>query len=249
VSIKSESNTYSHRWFEFFHVGISDSRTTSEVDFISSFAPLHQFRTVVDVCCGMGRHARALSKRGYTVTGVDRDLSVLAKARELGCGPGYLQADLRDYQPGIGGYDLAIVMGQSFGHFDAVTNRTVLGRLAAGVRERGRLILDLWNPDFFVSHPGERDFDLPDGVVHETKRVQDSRLFVRLTYPSGEQEDFEWQLFTRAEMEAVGAPLALTLLACCTDFDCSAEPCVSKPRIQFVLEHSGRYKRLTRRCS
>ena len=83
--INSEPNTYSRHWFESFHTGISDERTTPEVDFISSFAPLPQFRDVIDICCGMGRHARALSKRGYTVTGVDRDFSILARARELGC--------------------------------------------------------------------------------------------------------------------------------------------------------------------
>jgi SAM-dependent methyltransferase len=234
--INPETNAYSHRWFESFHFGISDTRTTSEVDFILLFAPLPEFSRVADVCCGIGRHARALSKRGYTVTGVDRDFSILAKARELDCGPRYIQADLRDYQPEMAAYDVTIVMGQSFGHFDTATNRTVLGRLATGLRERGRLVLDLWNPDFFASHQGERDFDLRDGVVHETKRVQGGRLFVHLGYPSGEQEDFEWQLFTRAEMEALAAQVGLTLIACCADFDCSVEPCASTPRIEFVME-------------
>jgi hypothetical protein len=100
--------------------------------------------------------------------------------------PAIFPSRLRDYQPEVAAYDVAIVMGQSFGHFDAATNRAVLGRLAAGVRDRGRVILDVWNPDFFVSHQGKRDFELPDGVVRETKRVQDDRLFVHLSYPSGE---------------------------------------------------------------
>ncbi len=239
MSTSSESNAYSHRWFESFHVGISDTRTLPEVDFISSIAPLPEFRTVADVCCGMGRHARVLSKRGYAVTGVDRDSVILYKACELGWGPRYVKADLHDYQPEMAVYDLMIVMGQSFGHFDAATNRTVLRRLAAGLRERGRLILDLWNPDFFASHQGERDFELPDGIVHETKRVQDGRLFVHLSYPSGDEEDFEWQLLTCDDMQAMAAPLGLTLIACCTDFDGSAAPCACQPRIQFVLERSA----------
>jgi hypothetical protein len=187
----------------------------------------------------MGRHARALSMRGYSVIGIDRDLSIIAKARGLGGGPRYAQAELRDYQPEMGAHDIVIIMGQSFGHFDAATNRAVLERLAIGVRKRGRVVLDLWNPDFFVSHQGERDFRLPDGIVHESKRVQDRRLLVQLTYPGGEQEAFEWQLFTRNEMEALAASLPLTLIACCTDFDRSATPSASKPRIQFVLERSA----------
>lgn len=234
--INSKPNEYSHRWFESFHVGISDARTPQEVDFISSFAPLPQFRTVADVCCGMGRHARALSKRGYVVTGVDRDFSILAKARELGCGPRYVRADLCDYQPEMAAHDAVIVMGQSFGHFDAAMNRTVLGRLTMGIRERGRLILDLWNPDFFTLHQGVRDFELPGGIVRESKRVQDDRLLVHLIYPSGDREVFEWQLFSCADMERLAIALGLSLIACCTDFDCSAEHRVAAPRIQFVME-------------
>jgi len=231
-----EPNVYTQRWFTSFHVPISDARTTAETDFVCSCAPLPDFRVVLDVCCGMGRHARALSERGYTVTGIDRDSSVIAKARDLSCGPRYFQADLRNYQPEVAAYDVAIIMGQSFGHFDAATNRAVVGRLAAGVRERGRVILDVWNPDFFVSHQGKRDFELPDGIVRETKRVQDDRLFVRLSYPSGEQEDFEWQLFTCATLEAIATPFGLTVVICCTDFDCSAPLSASTTRVQFVME-------------
>ena len=231
-----EPNVYTQRWFTSFHVPIADARTTAETDFVCSCAPLPDFRAVLDVCCGMGRHARALSERGYTVTGIDRDSFAIAKARDLSCGPRYVQGDLREYQPQTAAYDVAIVMGQSFGHFDAATNRAVLGRLATGVRERGRVILDLWNPDFFAAHQGKRDFELPDGVVRETKRVQGDRLFVHLSYPSGEQEDFEWQLFTSPTLEAIATPFGLTVLICCTDFDCSAPPSASTPRVQFVME-------------
>ena len=232
--MKSKPNTYSGLWFESFHAGITDNRTIPEVDFISFFAPLPRFKTVADVCCGMGRHARALSERGYTVTGIDRDFAALVKAREMGGGPRYIQADLRGYQLEV--YDVIIVMGQSFGHFDDTTNRTILGQLSEGLRLGGRLILDLWHPDFFVSHQGERDFELPDGIVRETKRVQDGRLFVHLVYPNGTQEDFEWQLFERADIEEAADLLGLNLVACCTGFDCSTQVPVLNPRIQFVME-------------
>ncbi|HEX4652835.1 MAG TPA: class I SAM-dependent methyltransferase [Candidatus Udaeobacter sp.] len=231
-----ELNAYTQRWFASFHLPISDARTTTETDFVCSCAPLPEFRAVIDVCCGMGRHARALSERGYVVTGIDRDSSAIAKARDWNRGPRYFQADLRDYQPQTSAYDAAIVMGQSFGHFNTATNRAVLGRLATGVRERGRIILDLWNPDFFILHQGKWAFELPDGVVRETKRIRDDRLFVHLTYPSGEQEDFEWQLFTRATLQAIATPLGLTVVICCAEFDASVSPSASTPRVQFVMD-------------
>ena len=90
----------------------------------------------------MGRHARALAGRCYSVIGVDRDADAIAKARELGGGPNYVVADLCDYRPKPDAFDAAIVMGQSFGHFDAATNRDLIRRLTAGVRNGGRVILD-----------------------------------------------------------------------------------------------------------
>jgi len=127
-------------------------------------------------------------------------------------------------------------MSQSFGFFDPALNRDVLSRLMTGLRAGGRVILDLWNPEFFATHQGQRDFDLSDGIVRETKRVEDGRLFVHLTYQDSNHDDFEWQLFTASEMAAFAASVGLTLTVACADFDLAAEPSADKPRMQFVLE-------------
>ena len=42
-------------------------------------------------------------------------------------------------------FDLAVMMSQSFGFYSEDTNRELLARLALAVRERGVVILDLWN--------------------------------------------------------------------------------------------------------
>jgi SAM-dependent methyltransferase len=233
-----EPNSYSSHWFEFFHAPIGDDRTVLEVDFICSVAPLPEFRRVLDVCCGMGRHARALVRRGYSMTGIERDENVIAKARELAGGPKYVQADARDYEPVASSYDVAIVMSQSFGYFDNETNRGLLSRLAGGVRKGGRILLDLWNPDFFMAHEGERILETPSGVVCERKRVDDGRLLVHLTYPDGADEDFDWQLFTPAELKSFAESAGLTLVTACTNFDAAEKPNAANPRIQFVVQKS-----------
>ncbi|MFZ3373944.1 MAG: class I SAM-dependent methyltransferase [Chthoniobacterales bacterium] len=231
-----KSNSYSHQWFEFFHVGIDQARTTQETEFICQCAPPPEFREILDVCCGMGRHARTLANRGYSVVGIDRDADAIAQARDKAGGPSYVVADIRDYQPAPEAFDAAIVMGQSFGHFDAETNRAVLRRLADGVRKRGRVILDLWNPDFFAAHQGKRSLETTHGVVRENKRVNGDRVFVELDYPDGAHEHFEWQLFTPAKMISLAQSVGLALLLSCTDFDTAITPSPANPRIQFVLE-------------
>jgi len=234
--ISSTTNSYSQRWFESFQAGISDERTEREVAFVCACAPLPDFQKVLDVCCGAGRHARVLTSRGHTVTGVERDAAAVAKAHEMEGGPRYIQADVRDYRPEAAAYDLAIVMSQSFGHFEAAANRDLLQRFANGIRDGGRIILDLWNPEFFAAHQGQRDLQTPVGLVHETKRVECDRLIVRLDYPDGGHDDFEWQLFTAAEMCSMAELVGLHLTIACTDFDAATGPSPENPRIQFVLQ-------------
>ena len=91
--------------------------------------------------------------------GVDGDADAIAEARELAGGPSYVHADIRDYQPEPGTFDVVIIMSQSFGYFDPTTNCDVLSRLAVSVREGGRVILDLWNQEFFAAHQGERELE------------------------------------------------------------------------------------------
>jgi len=170
------------------------------------------------------------------VTGIDRDSDAIAKARELGGGPNYVVVDIRDYQPAPETFDAAIVMGQSFGHFDPGTNRDILRRLAEGVRKGGRIILDLWNPEFFIAHQGERELKTSRGSVREKKHVDGDRLFVQLDYPDGTHEQFEWQLFTPEQMTQLAESVGLGVLVSCASFDTKIVPSPADPRIQFVLE-------------
>lgn len=185
----------------------------------------------------MGRHSRALSKLGYSVTGIDRSANAIATARQLGGGPKYFVADVREYRPQHSAFDVAIIMGQSFGHFDETTNRDLLRRLATALRIGGRMILDLWNPEFFIAHQGKREFHTAHGPVEEHKHVNDGRLLVHLTYPDGADEFFDWQLFTESQMIELTRPLNLEQILICSDFNISTAPSIDRPRMQFVLAH------------
>lgn len=112
----------------------------------------------------------------------------------------------------------------------------MLGRLAAGVREGGRVILDLWSAEFFLAHQGRYEFKTPGGVVRETKRVEEDRLLVYLDYPDGTEDNFEWQLFSPAQMISMAESVGLRQLLACTDFDETTSPCPTNPCVQFVFE-------------
>ena len=229
------TNSYSSAWFELFHLDIPEKRTAQEVEFIVQRCPVSSFPRILDVCCGMGRHARALAKKGYTVTGVERDASALAAAREKAGGPFYIDADIRDYRPKAAAFDAVLILSQSFGYFDAETNLRILRNLSEALRSGGCLVLDLWNPDFFQTRQGEHRFDTAAGEVLETKRMVADRLYTRLDYPDGSSDSFEFQTFTPAQMEKFAQSAELELTETCTDFSTTSQITADKPKVQHLL--------------
>src|SRR5215510_13351140 len=114
---------YSPTWYELFLEPIALEQTEREAAFVAAWLPLPAYAGVLDLCCGQGRHARALARRGYRVTGVDANTVALAAARQV---PGnsivYLQHDMRRLEELPGLFDAVICLWQSFGYFDAATN-------------------------------------------------------------------------------------------------------------------------------
>jgi len=56
--------------------------TDGECDFIETELKFNKSLKILDVGCGTGRHAIELSKRGYSVTGIDLSENQLARAKE-----------------------------------------------------------------------------------------------------------------------------------------------------------------------
>ena len=76
---------------------------------------------VLDLACGPGRHATALAKRGFRVTGVDLSPFLLRQAKDLARKESvsieWVHEDMRSFlRPET--FDLAISMFTSFGYFD-----------------------------------------------------------------------------------------------------------------------------------
>ena len=128
------ANAYSRGWFELFLDRIPDEQTEAEVAFVARQLPLPDYRSVLDLCCGPGRHALRLAARGYAVTGIDRDEAAIAAARDrAGDLPtAFYTLDMRDLGSLPGRFDAVVSLWQSFG---TSTRRPMLeswGRPATG---------------------------------------------------------------------------------------------------------------------
>lgn len=229
--------TYSDTWFETFLRGVPSEQTSREVAFLARCVPLPDYSRVLDLCCGLGRHAAGLARGGYDVVGVDRDPAIVADAEVVEPGnPRYLIGDARE----VGSFDLeidaVIIMWASFGYFDAPENDAVLRSLAKLLRPKGRLILDLYHRGFFEDHQGETTREIRGTRLTETRQVVDGRLSVSLAYANGDRDTFEWELFSPAEISRRAGSAGFETVGVWSRFDPTQDADPSEGRFQILLE-------------
>lgn len=93
-------------------------------------------RSLLDLGCGTGEHARFLASEGFAVTGVDASPVQLAAAREAGGGPAFVEGNLEELGPLVGtGYGGALCVGNTLAH---LLSPAALARFLAGLS--GRLL-------------------------------------------------------------------------------------------------------------
>jgi len=133
--------------------------------------------TALDLACGEGRNAVWLAGRGWRVTGVDFSDVAIANARELAARRGVdvelVCADLLDYEPDPGAYDLVVVL---FLQLPAEERRLVLSRAAASLAPGGTFLLvghDSTNLTDGVGGPSDPAvLYTPDDIVAELPGVE-----------------------------------------------------------------------------
>jgi SAM-dependent methyltransferase len=104
-------------------------------------------RTVLDLCCGPGRHAAAFAQHGFEVTGVDRSQFLLDRAQERATEGAvsveWVREDMRRFiRPAA--FDLACNMFTSFGYFeDEEDNLRVLRNVHESLRGGGAFVMEM----------------------------------------------------------------------------------------------------------
>ncbi|MFH1119245.1 MAG: class I SAM-dependent methyltransferase [Bacteroidota bacterium] len=124
--------------------------TMGECDFIEKELNYNKSLRILDVGCGTGRHTIELTKRGYSVTGIDLSASMLEKARlkaqSNNLQIGFLQHDARNL-PFNHEFDVAIMLCE--GGFPLMEtdemNFEILKNVTKSLNEEGRLIFTTLN--------------------------------------------------------------------------------------------------------
>ncbi|MEX0822643.1 MAG: methyltransferase domain-containing protein [Rhodothermales bacterium] len=145
--------------------------------------------SVLDLCCGHGRHAIELARRGYSrVEGLDRSRYLIRKAREAarreGLSMRFREGDSRRLSYPARTFDAVLLAGNSFGYFDSrEENLKVLQESGRVLKENGRLLLDVVDANYLREHFAPRSWEWLDArhfVCRERTLSEDgSRLFSR----------------------------------------------------------------------
>lgn len=157
--------------------------TIGECDFLEHEIGYNKLLKLIDVGCGTGRHSIELSRRGYSVTGIDLSESMLTKARENAKQSGlqidFLRHDARNL-PFESQFDVAIMLCE--GGFPLMEtdemNFEILRNVSKSLKGKSKFIFTTLNGLFPLFH-SINDFHA-EGVV-EGNATYDSKHFDLMT--------------------------------------------------------------------
>ena len=125
------------------------AETAEEVAFICETLELAQEATILDLCCGQGRHGQLLADRGMRVVGLDSSRFLLMEAQKNGFSSQnrlhLVEGDTRRL-PVKPVFDAVINLFTSFGFFEDSDNKRVITAVAAALKPSGKFLLEHWNP-------------------------------------------------------------------------------------------------------
>lgn len=158
--------------------------TMGECNFIEHEIGFDKNLKIIDIGCGTGRHSIELTRRGYSVTGIDLSESLLRKAREkaqqAGLNIEFIQCDARDL-PFEHQFDVAVMLCE--GGFPLMEtdemNFEILRNVTKSLRSNAKVIFTTLNGLFPLFH-SINDFHA-DGKA-EGNATYDSRNFDLMTF-------------------------------------------------------------------
>ncbi len=209
----------------------TEERAASETAFVERALGLKPGAEVLDLCCGHGRHAVLLAKRGLLVTGLDLSQELLDLARQAAATErvqlALVRSDMRDI-PFAGRFDAIINMFTAFGYLESEDeDKKVLAAVHKALKPGGRLLMDMLNREWVVSNYIQNDWHRgDDGTLYLERRELDlatSRNHVTFTIvpPNGprRQGGHVIRLYTLTEMITLLRDAGLTLRATYGTFD------------------------------
>jgi len=127
--------------------------TRKEVDLFSEILNLTADDTILDLCCGQGRHALEITRRGFKVEGLDRSRYLIQKAKasakKENLSIKFKEGDARKLPFSHDNFEVVMMLGNSFGYFETVQDDLrILKEIFRVLKPWGRLLLDVTDGEY-----------------------------------------------------------------------------------------------------
>ncbi|QIK36954.1 class I SAM-dependent methyltransferase [Caldichromatium japonicum] len=173
-----------------------DKDYAAEVDYVHALIKHYvpAGRDLLELGCGTGRHAEALARLGYRVTGVDRSDAMVAQARLRAPGLTFVQGDLCDFRTGRT-FDVVLalfhVMSYQTTNADLIAAfKTAAAHLAPG----GVFIFDCWYGPGVLSDPPTTRVKRLHGDGVEVTRIAEP-----VHYPDANRVDVHYEVIVESQ--------------------------------------------------
>jgi SAM-dependent methyltransferase len=195
--------------YEKLYSNRDETDAASLADLIEEVIPASDYRNILDLGCGRGRHSITLAQRGYQVTGIDLSKKAIKKAKRIAGQKNlknvdFLVRDMRDPLPKQ--FDAIVNLFTTFGYFlEDEENRRVLRNTNKMLKQGGVLFLDYLNPHYVEKNlvPSESGMygnltynvtrEINDGMVFKTIQFSDDSLDEPVKYRERVKlYDLEW---------------------------------------------------------
>jgi D-alanine-D-alanine ligase len=127
--------------------------TRKEVDLFSIILNFTTDDTILDLCCGQGRHALEITRRGFKVEGLDRSRYLIQKAKasakKENLSVKFKEGDARKLPFAPDSFEVVMMLGNSFGYFETVQDDLrILKEIFRVLKPWGRLLLDVTDGEY-----------------------------------------------------------------------------------------------------
>lgn len=228
--------------------------TPDEVDDLLAHLEIPSGSPVLDLACGVGRHAIDLARRGYPTTGVDRVPALLDRARQHASEAAkeagreleveWVAGDMREFIRAEA-FDGAINIFSSFGYFtDPEDDLRVARNVYESLRPGGAFIIDTMGREVVARDLVERDWrQIDDRLLIEKRRVEQDWSWIRTDWTVVDSDDRVYEcswgirLYSGTELRALlaGAGFAEVKLFGClagSPYDPDADRLIAVARKQ-----------------
>ncbi|PIS32042.1 D-alanine--D-alanine ligase [Candidatus Peregrinibacteria bacterium CG08_land_8_20_14_0_20_41_10] len=144
------------------------SITRQEVDVFVETLKLTPEQKILDLCCGQGRHALELARRGFkSVEGLDRSHYLVQKAKENAKKENleikFREGDARKLPFPPDSFDVVLILGNSFGYFETIQDDLkVLQEILRVLKPWGQILIDVADGEYLKKNFQPRSWEWID---------------------------------------------------------------------------------------